>query len=321
LAVLMVMVGVLGGCGGDEAGGALRVSGHVEATDVRVSAEVGGRIAALPVEEGDTVERDALFAQIDTTDLELQLRSARAERRLAAAELDLLEAGYRSEDIAEAEARVEQAEAELLGAQRDLERFRGLLEAGSGTAKARDDALSRHDAVRARVRQARENLGKLRTGFRPEEIEAARARVEAAEARIAQLEEDISDARVLSPVTGVVTKKVSEPGELVSPGTLLAVVTDLQDIWLNVFVSGPELDRVRLGDPVTVTTDGGEQREGTVSFVASTAEFTPKNVQTADERAKLVYRVKVRLPNEDLLFKPGMPAEARFTEAAAGGGA
>jgi HlyD family secretion protein len=277
-----------------------------------VSAEIGGTLAELPIEEGDALEQGALLAAIDTTDLELQLRRARAERRLAAAELALLEAGFRDEDIGEAEARVEQAEAELRGAQRDLERFRGLLESGSGTEKARDDALTRHDAARARLRQARKTLDKLRSGFRAEEIEAARARVEAAEARIAQLDENIGDARVLSPVTGVVTKKISEAGELVAPGTLLAVVTDLKDIWLNVFVSGPQLDDVRLGDTVTVATDGGARREGTVSFIASEAEFTPRNVQTADERAKLVYRVKVRLPNEDLLFKPGMPAEAQF---------
>jgi HlyD family secretion protein len=332
-ATAIALLALLLGCGnGDD--GTLRASGHVEATDVRVSAEVGGTIAELPVEEGQTLDEGDLIAAIDTTDLQLQLRRARAERRLAAAELALLQAGYRVEDVDEAEARVDQAEAELAGAQRDLERFRGLLESGSGTEKARDDALTRHDAARARVRQARKTLDKLRSGFRPEEIEAARARVEAAEARIAQLEENIGDARVPCPVSGVVTKKVSEPGELVPAGTLLAVVTDLQDIWLNVFVSGPQLDAVRLGDSVTVVTDGGARREGTVSFIASEAEFTPRNVQTADERAKLVYRVKVRLPNDDLLFKPGMPAEAHFAaqgderhrdgdgdaDAAAGGG-
>jgi HlyD family secretion protein len=158
-------------------------------------------------------------------------------------------------------------------------------------------------------------LRRLEKGSRPEEIDAARARVQAAEARIAQLEQQLQDAVIQSPTGGIVTEKLAEQGELTARGTGLVVVTDLASAWLNVYVSEPDLGRIRLGQAAEVTTDDGQTRKGQVSFVASQAEFTPKNVQTRDERVKLVYRIKVALQNEDGLFKPGMPAEARLEPA------
>jgi HlyD family secretion protein len=113
-------------------------------------------------------------------------------------------------------------------------------------------------------------------------------------------------------VAGVVTQRLAEKGELATRGTGIVVVTDLADAWLNVYVSETDLGRIRLGQEAEVRTDDGQVRKGRVSFVASRAEFTPKNVQTRDERVKLVYRLKVALENADGLFKPGMPAEARL---------
>jgi len=110
----------------------------------------------------------------------------------------------------------------------------------------------------------------------------------------------------------VLSERLAEPGELVAPGTGLAVLIELDRPWLTVYVAEPELGRIRLGQPVEVVTDGGESRQGRLSYISSKAEFTPKNVQTRDERVKLVYRVEVELDNEDGLFKPGMPAEARL---------
>jgi HlyD family secretion protein len=116
----------------------------------------------------------------------------------------------------------------------------------------------------------------------------------------------------VSPSAGIVTAATAEPGELLAAGSPIVVITDLASAWLNVYVDEPSLGRIRLGQPVEVRTDGGEVREGRITFIASQAEFTPKNVQTRDERVKLVFRVKVDLANEDGLFKPGMPAEARI---------
>jgi HlyD family secretion protein len=118
---------------------------------------------------------------------------------------------------------------------------------------------------------------------------------------------------VYAPRGGVLTERVAEPGEVLPPGATLGVLTVLAEPWLNVWVDEPSLARVRLGDAVEVRVDGHEgSRTGTVAFVSPTAEFTPKNVQTPEERAKLVFRVKVALDNADGLFKPGMPADAYF---------
>jgi HlyD family secretion protein len=110
----------------------------------------------------------------------------------------------------------------------------------------------------------------------------------------------------------VVTRKLSEEGELMAPRTGIVVVTDLAHAWLNAYISEPDLGRIRLGQEAEVVTDDGQTRRGQVSFVASQAEFTPKNVQTRDERVKLVFRIKIALDNADGLFKPGMPAEAHL---------
>jgi HlyD family secretion protein len=314
---LLLTALALAACGRSREPGLIVASGHVEATEVVVSTKVAGTIESLAVDEGSVVHRGQELARIDTTDLRLALDAARAERAQADAELRLRLSGSRPEDVREAQAQVARAEADLDGAARDLERMQGLLAAGSGTTKARDDARTRRDVARAALDAARERLERLEAGFRKEEKDAARARLKAAEARIAQLEQQVKDALVTSPVGGVVTEKLAERGELAARGTGIVVVTDLDAPWLNVYVSETDLGRIRLGQEAQVTTDDGQTRKGRVSFVASQAEFTPKNVQTRDERVKLVYRIKVALANEDGLFKPGMPAEARLQGAEA----
>lgn len=290
-------------------------AGHVEATEVHVATKVPGRLAALHVREGDVVTAGQELARIDTVDLELARRQARAELGQAQAELRLRLAGARAEDVAEVEAQARSAEADLDAARRDLERMQALLDKGSGTAKARDDARTRHDVARARLDALRQALQRLSAGFRAEEKDAARARVAALEARVGQIEQQLQDAVITSPRAGVVSEKVAEAGELLPAGAPVAVVTDLQDAWLRVYVGEPDLARIRLGQPAEVVTDDGQTRAGRIIYVASKAEFTPRNVQTRDERVKLVYEVKVGLDNADGLFKPGMPAEARLRAA------
>ncbi len=313
-----ILVLAAAGCGARRDTGPVHASGHVEATDVRLASKVGGRLVFFPLEEGTVVKLGEVIARVDTTDQELLLRQARADREQAAAELALRLAGARKEDIAELEAEVAAQRADLDGAQRDLDRMQGLLDRGSGTVKSRDDAKTRRDVAAKRLAATQEALARARNGSRPEEIAAARARVAAAEARVAQLEQQIADASTASPLDGVVTSKLVEPGELIAAGTALAVVSDLAKPWLTVYVGEPDLPRVKLGGKADVRTDDGQARVGTVSFVSPEAEFTPKNVQTRDERVKLVYKVKIALENADGLFKPGMPAEASFREAGAG---
>ncbi len=303
---------VAGGCGPAENDGLIVASGHVEATEVLVSAKVAGTLERLLVDEGSVVKIGQELARIDATDTRLALGAANAEIDLARAELRLRLSGARIEDVREAEALLARSEADLEGAQKDLDRMEGLLSAGSGTTKARDDARTRRDIAEASLDAARERVRRLKAGSRPEEIDAARARVAAAEARVAQLGQQLEDAVITSPVEGVVTEKLSETGELLARGTGIVVVTDLDNAWVNAYIIEPDLSRLRLGQAAEVLTDDGQTRGGRLSFVASRAEFTPKNVQTRDERVKLVYRIKVSVENADGLFKPGMPATARL---------
>ena len=305
----------------------LRVSGNVEATEVHTAAEVGGRIVDLRVDEGDRIEAGAVIARLDTEDTMLQIARTRADRATAVAQLRLLEAGSRAEDIRQARAQVDAAaadaaavDAEVKAAQLDLDRFQALLTANAGSVKQRDDAQARVDTAKARqraaqdrVRSAREALARLEAGTRPEEIQTARARVAAADAQIAVLEKSERDATVISPIAGIVTQKLVDAGEIVARGTPLVVITDLDHAWANLFVPEPMVPRVTIGQAATVLTDaGGPGLEGKVTFVSPRAEFTPRNVQTAEERSKLVYRIKVTVDNSAGVLKLGMPVDAEL---------
>lgn len=307
-------LGALGaiGCRAQTRSTDIVAAGHVEATDVHISAKVSGRLIEAPLKEGDLVKAGAPLARLATTDVEIVVRQVTADRAQAAAELRLRLAGARKEDIAEMEAQIRATEADIAGAQLDLDRMQGLLDRNSGTTKARDDARTRRNVLEARLGAQKQTLARLHSGSRPEEIDAARARVASLDARIAQFQQQISDASMTSPVDGVLTSRVAEPGEQLQVGSPICVITKLSEAWLTVYVTDIDLARIRIGQEAVVTTDGGESRTGRLTYIASKAEFTPKNVQTKDERVKLVYRVKVGLDNADGFFKPGMPAEATF---------
>ncbi|MGE0448566.1 MAG: HlyD family secretion protein [Vicinamibacterales bacterium] len=305
----------------------VRVSGQIEATDVQVSALVGGRLLDRPVNEGARVDQGQVLAVLDTADAQLALARAKAERDQVAAQLRLLQAGSRVEEIRQAEAQVSSsradlsaAEADLTAAEVDVDRFERLLASDSGSRKQRDDAVARRNiareraqAARERVRVSEEALARVRAGARPEELDAVRARLAAADVQIATFEKAIADATVRSPLSGVVTTVIADPGEIVQPRTPLLIVSDIDRAWANVYVDEPIVPRLRLGDAATVVTDaGGPGVTGRISYISERAEFTPRNVQTADDRSKLVYRLKVAVDNSSGLFKPGMPVEAEI---------
>lgn len=305
-----------------------RASGYVEATEVRVAGEVGGRLVEVLVEEGKRVNAGDVIARVDTSDIQIAMRRAQADRDQAAAQLRLVQAGARSEDVRQASAQTQSAQADVVAAQAelsaasaDLERFESLLRANAGSRKQRDDALTRQQVAQARlsaaserVRAAEAGVARLRAGSRAEEIAAARARVASADVQVAAVEKSLADAEVKSPVTGVVTSKLVDPGETVAPRTPVAVISDLEHAWANVYVDEPIVPLLRLGQAMTLVTDAGQRVPGTISYISPRAEFTPRNVQTADERSKLVYRIKVAVDNREGILKPGMPVEAEIVK-------
>ena len=314
-------------CREPEPSNTIRVSGHVEATEVRIASDVGGRLIELRVMEGDRVATGDLIGRLDATDTDLQIARARADRAATEAQLRGLQAGARPEEIRQAQAEVEAAEgeaaaanAEQKAAATDLERFEALLRANAGAEKERDDARTRVEVARERVRSARERVqaareivARLRAGARREDLDAARARVEAADAQIALLEKSRSDALIKATAAGVVTQKLADTGEQLAPLMPVVVVTDLDNAWANLFVPEPMIPRITIGQAATVLTDAGDTIQGKVSYISPQAEFTPRNVQTADERSKLVYRIKVNVDNRAGILKVGMPVDAELS--------
>lgn len=310
----------LAACSPARENGRIHASGHIEATEVRVSAKIGGRLAELPLQEGTAVRAGEVVARFETTDLEHDLARARSESAGAEARLALLEAGTRREDLDKIAAEVARVETELAAARRDLDRFERLATRGSATEKARDDARTRVGVLQQALAAALAEQARARTGARPQELTLARAQRDAARAVVAAAEQRLADAVVAAPRDGVVTHRAAEPGEVLPPGAPLLVLADLGRPWLSVWVDELSLAQIRLGDTVAVGVDGHTDAfEGSITHIASVAEFTPKNVQTPEQRALLVFKVKIALDNRFGIFKPGMPADAYFARSETSG--
>jgi len=305
----------------------IRVSGHVDATEVRIGPDAGGRILTLTVKEGDRIQQGQTILTLDTRDTQLAIDRAKAEQAAAEAQLRLVRAGSRVEDIRQGQSQVETARAEVAAARTDLEsadqdlvRFETLLQSNSGSRKQRDDAATRRNIARdrvaaaeSRVQTAGELVAKLRAGARREEVDAARARVGTVTAQIAALDKGLTDATLLSPIAGIVTEKLVEVGEVIPPRAPAIVVVDLDRAWADVFVPEPAVPQIKIGQPATLFTDaGGPGINGTIAYISPKAEFTPRNVQTADERSKLVYRVRIHVDNTNGVLKQGMPVEVEI---------
>lgn len=290
----------------------LRVSGNIEVTDVEVSFKLAGWVEARPAFEGQFIEAGDPIARLENTELREEVLVRRAGLTANQAELAALMAGSRPEEIAEAQATVQLAQAELNRLTLDYERTRQLLSSRAVSQEQYDSALAAYEVGQARLQQTNERLKLIQGGARQEEIDRARAFVEQAAQSVALAETRLSYAILDSPISGVVLSKNVEAGEYVVPGVPIVTVGDLVNSWLRAYVNEPDLGRVNIGQPVCVSTDTYPDKVylGRLSFISSQAEFTPKNVQTAAERVKLVYRIKVDIQNPDMELKPGMPADA-----------
>jgi HlyD family secretion protein len=177
------------------------------------------------------------------------------------------------------------------------------------------DYQLRRDEARAALRAVEADVTRIRHVFEKDsatrkQMDDAQAAYDLAQARLALAEKAVADCTVTAPIGGVVTTRIREEGEVVGAGDPLITISRLDEVWLSVYVPEPHLARIQLGQPARVRLDGADRLyDGRVTFISPEAEFTPKNVQTPDERAKLVYRVKITLPNPDGVFKPGMPAD------------
>ena len=300
---------------GRGADGPLDASGTVEATDAQLGFEAAGRIDTILVHEGDRVTAGEELARLDQAELDARREQAAAQLAAAQATLTELERGNRTQDVQQGRDQLAAANQRLADAQRDLDRTRRLFDGGAVAREALDKAQLSFDVAQSQHDQAQQALQLLEIGPRPERIDAQRAAVAAARATVQQIDAMLADATIHAPFDGVVTVKDREVGETVSPGAPVLTVTNLNDRWVRIYIPETQIGAVHLGESATITADTykGRVYRGAVSFIASEAEFTPKNVQTKDERVKLVYAVKVRITSDSTYdLKPGIPADVQL---------
>ncbi|MFN3480911.1 MAG: HlyD family secretion protein [Thermodesulfovibrionales bacterium] len=316
--VVVVLIGVavflISRFGGKQEQGVLTVSGNVEVTEVNIGFKTSGRVVELLVEEGQKVKKGDRLAILDSAELESQVAQHRAYLNEAIARLQELKAGSRPQEIEQAEANVRYAEAELIKAKKDFERAEYLYRNGAISAQQMDTAKKVYDTAQSQHKKALEALSLVKEGPRKEEIRAAENRVKQAEAALKASEERLKDTIIYAPVSGVILRKNVEQGETVASGIPIYTIGDLENPWIKVYVKEDKLGLVKLGQKAEITTDSypGKKYEGIVAYISSEAEFTPKNVQTQEERVKLVFGVKVGVKNINDELKPGMPADVRM---------
>lgn len=292
--------------------GLLKLSGTIEVTSVVLSFKVGGRLAERTVDEGQIVQIGQVVGRLENEELREERNSRSAEERASKAGVADLEAGSRSEEIAQGEAALARMAAESERLAKDAVRAEELFRLEVISLKDLEAARAGRDAAAAALRESEQHLKLLRIGPRPDALRQARARAEGAAAGRALAETRLSQSVLTSPISGLVLAKHVEPGEMLAPGGPVVTVGRMEDVWLRGYIPETDLGRVKVGQPARVMVDGwpGRMFEGRVSFISPEAEFTPKNVQTQKERVKLVYRVKITLPNLKGELKPGMPADA-----------
>ena len=357
--------------------GRIVVSGNIELTEVNIGFKTAGRLIERTVDEGDPVRAGQIVARLDRDQLVRQREQsaaalASAQAQLAQAEtavswqrdtlaadvaqrqadLEATEArlaelknGSRPQEVQEAKAAVENAEAELVRARRDWDRAQTLYKNDDISTSQYDQFRNRFESADAIVKQSKERYALVVAGPRKEQIDAAakqversraalkvgeanslelkrrqqeiatrRAEVERARAQVALVDSQLADTIAASPVGGVVLTKSADVGEILAPGTTVVTVGDIDHPWLRGYINETDLGRVKLGSKVQVTTDSfpGKIYQGRVTFISSEAEFTPKQIQTKEERVKLVYRIKIEVENPQHELKLNMPADAEI---------
>jgi HlyD family secretion protein len=290
---------LLVGCG-ERGEKAIEASGTIEGTDVNIGAQVSGKVTDVRVSEGALVSTGDTLVLVDDLEYRLQLRQAVANGEASEAQYRLALEGSRKEDII-------QAEANLRTAETDYNRMKELLPSQTVTQRQYDEAY-------ARFVSAQQTFDKLTRGSRQEEIRAARARRDQALAQADLLRKKLEDCHILAPSGGTITLRGIEPGELVAPGMNLLRLTKLDRVKLTLYLNEKDVGRIKIGQRarVTIDADPAKAYDGTVVYVSPAAEFTPKNVQTTEERTKLVFAVRLEVDNADGGLKPGLPADAKL---------
>ncbi|MGQ0765817.1 MAG: HlyD family secretion protein [Gemmatimonadota bacterium] len=293
------------------------VHGTIELTETDVAPLAGGRVERVLVEEGQQVEAGDTLVVLTQSTIDAEFMTRRARLSAAEAELRDLRAGAREVELERARAELRAAEVEAERLARDAQRMAALLTSG-GVSQSQADAAAAAARVSAeRVRALRESRQLLEDGARPERIRSAEAVVRQARAQVDAIEATASELVLLSPHDGVVLGRHVEPGEVLAAGVPAVSLGDLKHPWVRVFVSPAMLAGITHGDSAAVSVDGapGRSFRGRVVSISPTAEFTPRVALTEQERADLLFAVRLVVDDADPVLKAGLPVTVRFAPA------
>ncbi|MSR37184.1 MAG: HlyD family efflux transporter periplasmic adaptor subunit [Gemmatimonadetes bacterium] len=294
---------------------ALDASGTVEATEADLGFQIPGRVARVGPHEGDAVAPGEELAALDAAELTAARDAAGAQVAAARARLSELDRGSRREEVAQAEAALRAARDREEEASREASRAERLFAGGAISLSDRDKLVTTLELAQSARIQTEQAAALVREGPRPETLAVQRAVVTQAEANLERAVAVLANALITAPFAGRVTVRHREPGETVAPGAPVITLLDPTDRWVRIYVAEDRIGRVSVGEGAQITSDSWPDKvyEGRVVHIGSEAEFTPRNVQTPEERTRLVYPVKVQItgdPSFDL--KPGTPADVRL---------
>ncbi len=291
-----------------------QTSGIVEIREVVVSSEVSGKIIQINFDEGSKVDSGFVLCQIDTELTYQRYLEAKAQVEAFFSQYQLLLKGARKEEIEAMEEVVNRAKVNFENAKKEFERIKSLYDDGVATQQQFENTKTFFESSKSQYEEALKKLEILKKGAREEEIKIALANYNRAIAQIRAIKIQIEKSRIISPLSGFVIEKFVELGEFVSPGTPIAKIADISEVYVRIYVPEKELGVIKINDTVNVKVDSHPDRifKGRIVFISPKAEFTPKNVQTKEERVKLVYAVKVKVKNDKGIFKPGMPADVEI---------
>jgi len=298
-------------------------SGTIETTDSQLSFQTGGRVAVVHVREGEAVRTGQRLAELDPAEWNARYEQAgatldRTENNVK--QLEILLNLYKQSlpaEVTRTAASVESLQNILNDAARNNARYTQLFQRDVVTEKERDAVKLHYDNARTNLAEGQAMLLQARSGMKKidatqMELQAARSQTEAARAALKEVKIQSAYTTLKAPFDGIILSRNVEPGEVVTPGREVLTLSNLAAVDLKIFVGETEIGKVRPGQPVDVKVDTfpGRVFKGSVSYISPEGEFTPKIIQTFKERVKLVYLVKVALPNPDFALKPGMPADA-----------
>jgi len=288
----------------------IQVSGTIEATEVNLTAKLPGTLEFVSIKAGDEVKKGQVVSRLIRSDLLAQKDRDSLGVQKAEAQLDDLAAGAREQEIAEARAAVNTARVNYDKANTDYGRAAQLQQGGAISQADFEKAETTLQIAKSQLDSAKARLALLESGSRPDQVEAARIELERSKTVLQATESLLNDTNIASPIDGTVVTRNFEPGEFVSTGAAVVTVADLKDLWIKVYISTDDLPAIKLDQDVSFTVSGTpEIFNGTVIEIASKGEFTPKMIQTKQERTNTVYAVKIKIDNTEGVFKPGMPAD------------